>query len=230
MAVARYAIYAAPARAHPLWAMAAGWLGRDAESGAETIGPLPDRLTPASWQTIVAEPRRYGFHGTLKPPFALASGTTLHDLSNRLAAFAAAATPVPPVALDMAALGPFLALMPSRTCPALHALADRAVVEFDDFRAPAQPEELARRRAAGLTPVQEAYLQRWGYPYVLDQFRYHMTLTGALDQAERGALRSWLTAHFAAVIAMPVALELALFGAEAGNAFRLLQRHPLGRT
>lgn len=230
MATARYAIYAVPPRDHPLWAITTDWLGRDIESGAETIGFRPHWLEPASWQTIVAEPRRYGFHGTLKPPFALAPGLTQHDLSDRLHAFAAATMPLPPVALQIAALGPFLALVPSGATAALYALADRTVAEFDDFRAPAKPEELARRRAAGLTSAQEGHLQRWGYPYVFDQFRYHMTLTGALGEVERGVLQSWLTAHFAAAIAAPVPLELGLFGAAAGTVFRLLRRYPLGEA
>jgi putative phosphonate metabolism protein len=227
--MARYAIYAAPGRDHPLWAMAGDWLGRDAESGAETTGIRPDWLEPMQWQTCVAEPRRYGFHGTLKPPFALAAGRTVADLDARLEAFAATTPPLPPVALKIAALGPFLALVPSAPVPGLHALADRAVADFDDFRAPATPEELARRRATGLTDAAEAHLQRWGYPYVFDQFRYHMTLTGAMGAGGRGALLSWLTAHFAAVIAAPVPLELGLFGADTGSVFRVLRRYKLGR-
>jgi hypothetical protein len=43
------------------------------------------------------------------------------------------------------------------------------------------PAELARRRVADLTPRQDALLQRWGYPFVLEEFQFHLSLTGPLS-------------------------------------------------
>ena len=74
--------------------------------------------------------------------------------------------------------------MPAARCTELQDLADRCVVEFDEFRRPAGDAELARRRGAGLTPRQDELLLRWGYPYVLEQWRFHLTLTARL--ARRG--------------------------------------------
>jgi putative phosphonate metabolism protein len=218
----RYALYAVPPADHPLQTVAAAWLA------GETDGPalLPDGLGLARWREITAEPRRYGFHGTLKPPFALAPGAHLDDLAAALALFAAARPPLEPVRLAVAALSGFLALIPSDPAPALSALADCCVDAFDRFRAPAGEAELARRRSAGLSPRQEAHLQRWGYPYVFDQFRYHMTLTGRLAEPERERIRARLAGRFAAAIAAPVPLEVALFEEPGPNRpFRLVRRY-----
>jgi putative phosphonate metabolism protein len=218
----RYALYAAPAAAHSLWGKAASWLGRDPEADTTPLPTLPGWLAAERWQEITADPRLYGFHGTLKPPFALAADTSPAALAEALAGFS---VDLPPVPLTVAALSGFLAVVPSSPAPTLHALADRCVEAFDRFRAPPDAAELAKRRQAGLSAVQEQHLQRWGYPYVLDQFRYHMTLTGRLAEPERSRLQAWLADYLAPALADPVPLELALFGqADRGQPFRLLQR------
>lgn len=225
----RYALYAVPAADHPLWPLAAAWLGRDPETTADRRPDLPDWLEPERWRAITAEPRRYGFHGTLKPPFILAPGCTAAALADAVATFAAAVVPPGPVPLVVAALSGFLALVPDGAAPHVTTLADRCVEAFDAFRARPTEAELARRRLARLSPVQEAHLQRWGYPYVFDQFRYHMTLTVRLDDVERRPLEAWLGTHFAGALAVPVALQLALF--EQPNPtlpFRLAARYPMG--
>jgi putative phosphonate metabolism protein len=227
LTLARFALYAVPPAHHPLWSDAAAWLGRDPEFGIDVAASVPDWLATSRWSAITADPRLYGFHGTLKPPFALAAGKSVADLEIDLQRFAAG-TPTPaPMSLTVAALSGFVALVPKDPAPALLALADRCVEAFDAFRAPAGAAELARRRRAGLTPAQEAHLQRWGYPYVFDQFRYHMTLTGRLDAAEREQVRAWLAEHFAAAIRAPVPLELALFEQPGEDLpFRLVRRYP----
>jgi len=103
------------------------------------------------------------------------------------------------------------------------------VMEFDGFRAPADAAEIAKRRAAGLTDRQDAYLLRWGYPYVLEDFRPHFTLTGRIkDAAEREALFGYLDGQLAPFLAEPLPLaELCLFGQEADSPFRILARFPL---
>ena len=45
---------------------------------------------------------------------------------------------------------------------------------------------------------------RWGYPYVGQDFRFHMTLTGTLSQGEIVRVRPHLQKHFAPIMAMPV--------------------------
>src|SRR5262249_54746601 len=68
------------------------------------------------------------------------------------------------------------------------------VTAFDNFRSPVTPEERRRRLGAGLTNRQIENLDRWGYPYVLEDFRFHMTLTGPVDAGRRGAIVSLLQA------------------------------------
>ncbi|MEI9987534.1 MAG: DUF1045 domain-containing protein [Aliidongia sp.] len=225
MPLIRYALYAVPAASHALWPLAADWLGRDPEAAGDRTAMLPDWLERARWRDITAEPRLYGFHGTLKPPFALAADRSRAELDDALAALGAEGTPP---RLTVASLSSFLALVPDGEALSLHALADRCVAAFDAFRAPPSEAELARRRRAVLSPAQERHLECWGYPYVFDQFRYHMTLTGRLAEPERERLRAWLAEHFAPALAGPVPLELALFEQpDQGLPFRLVRRYPI---
>jgi putative phosphonate metabolism protein len=225
----RYALYWAPPSHTPLAALGSAWLGRDTEGGAVPARPLLDGFDPARLATITAEPRRYGLHGTLKPPFALADSTGLAALRADLAAFAAVAAPVALPTLQLRLLERFLALIPSAPCPALDDLAARCVTDFDRFRRPPPPAELARRRTAGLDPAEEAHLLRWGYPYVLDRFRFHVTLTGPLDPAEAARLKPPLATLFAPAITQPISLaDIALFAEpEPGAPFQLIERFPL---
>lgn len=188
----RYAIYWAPPAGSPLARFGAAMLGRDAETGLAVAQPVLPGITPARLVTLTDEPRRYGFHGTLKAPFALAEGMTGADLHAAVAEFAAAwqAFEAPPLAF--AAIGGFLALVPSAPSVDLDMLAGECVVTFDRFRAPLDPAEVARRRAAGLTERQDVNLMDWGYPYVLEDFQFHLTLTGRIDEPEHTAVRTAL--------------------------------------
>src|SRR5215468_4077744 len=184
----RYALYWAPDAGSALATLGAAWLGRDVEARAVPARPALDGFDLFRLEVLTAEPRRYGLHATLKPPFALAVGADIAALRATLAAFATGTSAVDLPVLALRHLGRFLALVPSRPCPPVNDLAARCMVEFDRFRHPPPPAELARRRSAGLDAVEEAYLARWGYPYVLDRFRFHVTLTGPLDAAEAARL------------------------------------------
>lgn len=226
----RFALYAAPHAKDSLHDFAARWLGWDPETGAEHAAEPAAGLNAARIAKLTADPRQYGFHGTLKPPFHLAPGTDEGQLIMALERFAAARRPLR-VPLKMAALGTFLALRPAEAMPALDILAADCVRDFDRFRAPPSDEELARRRAAGLSERQEQYLQQWGYPYVLEEFRMHFTLTGRIkDEAERQAVLDHLTAQTAPLIQREVALdELCLFAQNApATRFRIAGRYRFG--
>lgn len=223
---ARYALYAAPAATDPLHAFAARWLGWDAET-AESHQPGASGFNAARQQALTAEPRRYGFHGTLKPPFRLAEGRTEAELMAALEAFALAHPALMLSPLRVAALGSFLALIPSAPCAELDAFAANCVRDFDCFRAPAGEAELARRHAAGLSARQEEYLRAWGYPYVLEEFCLHFTLTGPIkDVAERETVRSHLAAATAPFTTGNFMLtEICLFVQPQADApFRMMRR------
>lgn len=219
----RFAIYYAPP-AGAFADLAARWLGYDPATGASC--PQPDLGLPAA--RITEAPRRYGFHGTLKPPFRLAQGTAPGDLDAAVRGLAARLPPVVLPGLRMKLLGGFLALVPDGNAAPLAALAARVVRDLDPLRAPLTEAEIARRRPDRLTARQRDLLGQWGYPFVMEEFRFHLTLTGRLepDMASRAA--DLLAAHFAPVLPRPFAVtELCLFGEPQDGPFRLLHRYAL---
>ncbi len=190
----RYGVYFCPQEDTELYRFGSWWLGRDCRS--PEAGPPPDcALDNVTWRRITESPRLYGLHATLKPPFALADGLTRGALVEALAVLAAghAAFDVP--SLQLVRHQGFLALTPQAASPPLAALADACVTELDRFRRPAAEAEIARRRAGGLTPRQDELLLRWGYPYVLDQFGFHITLTERLSDEEAKLVLPILTSR-----------------------------------
>ncbi|WP_019015466.1 DUF1045 domain-containing protein [Elioraea tepidiphila] len=226
----RYAIYWAPPRGHPLWREGCAWLGRDPETGERIVPPMPGGMAEQQHATITAEPARYGWHGTLKPPFRLADGESEASLDAALRAFAAAQAPFDVGRLVVRPLSGFLAVVPAERSAPLDALAAACVSTFDAFRAPPEPGEVARRQRAGLTPGQQANLARWGYPYVMDEFRFHLTLTGRLAMDEAAPLGEVLAARFSGALAEPIRVEeVALYVEPApGAPFILRRRYRFG--
>jgi hypothetical protein len=96
-----------------------------------------------------------------------------------------ARAPVTIPSLEVRRLGGFIAVVPTEPSAALADLAAATVAALDPFRAPPSEAELARRRKARLSDRQEALLMKWGYPYVMEEFRFHLTLTGRLDRRRR---------------------------------------------
>ena len=222
----RYALYFAPAATHPLWAAGCRWLGRDPESGAADGGGVHR-----------ADPRRYGFHATLKPPFALRDGAGRSSLFAALSHFVDEHAPFAMPPLAVAALGDFIALRPvdrDATAPGqpVRELADDCVRLFDEFRRPASAEEAARRLTPALDDQQRANVARWGYPHVFGHWRFHMTLTdGVADDGLRSELLADAARHFAAALAEPLRCDgVALFVEDAPGAdLRLLRRFDFAR-
>lgn len=188
----RYAIYYTPdaALAH----LGAAWLGWDPVSGTEIEQPFLAGLDP---RKLTQTPRKYGMHGTIKAPFHLRKNTTATELQDAFRLLCGKLAPVTLTGLEVAQMGRFIALVPEAPSARLTDLAAQVVSELDVYRAPLSDTDLARRRARPLSVAQEANLIKWGYPYVMEQFRFHITLTGRLDTAAepvRKALRSYLDA------------------------------------
>lgn len=231
---ARFAIYVAPgagsvnAEARALREQAERWLGRRVTGEPVTPG-VPEGWDRETVDAMTVDARRYGFHATLKAPFRLADGHTAEDLDTACAAFAAAHAGVTIPRLVLARLGDFFALVPGAPAAELYALADEAVTAFDDFRAPATEAELARRRPASLTPRQRELLKAWGYPYVLDEFRFHLTLTDRIPPQRQPDVERALSGWFAGSLGVTVPVEaIALFTeATPGAPFALHAVHPL---
>lgn len=218
---ARYAVYWAPSPGSGLAEAGAAWLGYDPATG---LGD-PSRASDPR----VTAPRRYGLHATLKPPFRLAPGATVEALD---AAVSTLATRRAPATAHGLAVDPglgFLALRPAGPCPAIDALAAEVVMSLDGFRAPLTDEDRARRGADSLAPDARERLERWGYPHVLEAFRFHITLTGRLASDEAEATATELRGRFAPHLGGAFTVDaLAIFGDPGnGTGFRLLRHYPL---
>lgn len=195
--VPRYAIYYVPAPDDELYRFGAGLLGYDALTGHAIDPPAEAKKAFADWHELTAEPRIYGFHATLKAPITLARSTTEAALVAAFDRFAEAARIIPAITPVVRPIGRFIAVVPNAPAPALAQLADDCVREFDAFRAPLTERDRQRRLKSPLTARQIEYLDRWGYPYVFEEFRFHMTLTGPLADARREAVLAFLQEWFA---------------------------------
>ena len=122
--------------------------------------------------------------------------------------------------------------MPATAPTDLVHLAADCVREFEPFRAPLTEEDRARRNPSKLNPRQRDYLDRWGYPYVFEEFRFHMTLTGRLDAKRRPAVLSMLRDHFQNTGVNDFLIDrIALFRQdEPDRRFRVIRAWPLQRA
>lgn len=229
--MSRHAIYFAPTRATPLWDLGVRWLGHDPETGA-AMAPMQVPGFPAGrLADLTAPARRYGWHATLKAPFRLRKGVSGYDLALAVRAFAARLEPVTLPPLEVRDLDGFLALVPVVPSECLDWLAALCVEVLDPWRAPLDEAERARRDGGRLDPRGRELLERWGYPWVFERFRFHLTLTGPVEPAEGCQLAAWLSEYFEPALAYPGRVDaLAIFHEPApGEALRLVRRVPLGR-
>ena len=209
-AQARFAVYFAPPSASDWAEVGAQWLGRCSDSGEARAQPVPAGWSAQAFHAITSEPRRYGWHATLKAPFRLAAGRTEAELLSALRALAGqrSGLDLPPLAVQR--LGNFLALVPQQPSAALQSLAQCCVTSLHDFAAAPDEADMAARIAQGrLDAEQQTLLRRWGYPHVLHRFRFHLTLTGdlrGLSAAQIDALEAHARAQFC-VLPQPLPLQ-----------------------
>lgn len=224
---ARYALYAAPAPDSALWRFGSSVIGYDAALALDAAFPEGGLFAADDWPALTADPRRYGFHGTLKAPFVLAEGRSEAELLDTAAAFAQRQRTFVVPRLEVSLLKAFVALVPAEPSAALDALAADCVRHFEPFRAPLSDSDRARRLVAPLTDRQRQHLDAWGYPYVFEDFRFHMTLTGALPEDRRETVRAALAALYAP-LAVPFPVDaLAVFRQERReDRFTVLARLP----
>lgn len=221
----RYAIYYTPGHLSRFERLGAGWLGRDAFLDCALAQPPIARIDPALFARLTDEPRRYGFHATLKAPFQLVEGVGEDQLVAAFAAFAEAHAAFIVHNLKVVSMKGFLAIVPDPADPVLEALAAAGVREFDRYRAPQSADELAHRRKVPLSARQDELLVKWGYPYVLDEFRFHLTLSERItDQPTMTDLKAAAEDYFAAELAQPMIFDhIGLFvEREPGGPFSVL--------
>ena len=222
----RFAIYYVPPESAPLTQAAAAWLGWDALAGKIPMKRHLNGLEPETWRGVTESPRIYGFHATLKPPFRLATGAREDDLRAAFESFAARQTAFPAPRFKLSSIGSFLALTLTEPSPNFEALAAAAVTEFDGFRAAPPADELERRKKASLSPRQLELLSSWGYPYVLDEWRFHMTLSSSLGPELRDEILVRLAPTFEPLCSEPFLVDsICLFEQLEANApFRCVLR------
>ena len=222
----RYAVYYTPASTSALCERAAAWLGRDAFTGEVVARPEFPTLADVDLDALTAEPRDYGFHATLKAPFELAVGMDEDRLLAFTERFAAARTPFE-AEIAPARMGRFLAFRLAEAIAEMDFLHHAAVRQFDVFRAPLSEFDLARRRQTPLTADQDARLVQWGYPYVFEEFRFHMSLTGSVaDATVADRVLAALKVYFADLSGSHCFDGVAVFKQESRAApFRVLDRY-----
>lgn len=229
----RYALYFAPPENSVWWRFGGSWLGRDAATGAALPHPDVPGVPSEIFRSLTETPRRYGFHATVKAPFALRPGATRDGLAAAIERFCAPRAPFQVPRLEVTRIDDFLALAPVARESRINDLAAECVRDFEPFRAPLDAAELERRRRAGLSPRQDRYLEEFGYPFVLAEFRFHLTLTGSIDGTPPqivAAVRAAAQRAVAALADEPLQFDaLALFEQPAREApFRLVARFPFG--
>ena len=83
----RYAIYFVPDPDTPLWNFGSKVVGYDSANGIDVPFHDDPFFVLNDIMAWTEDPRRYGFHATLKAPFELAAGRTIADLEHALTTF-----------------------------------------------------------------------------------------------------------------------------------------------
>ncbi|MFV0292216.1 MAG: DUF1045 domain-containing protein [Paracoccus sp. (in: a-proteobacteria)] len=202
----------------------ASWLGWDLVRGCTVTQPIIPGLDMAGLTSV---PRRYGFHATLKAPFRLARGASVEGLCNAVEQLAGCLPVQMLPGLQLEQGGGCLALTVDGDASRLNALAVEIVTSLDDWRAPLAQAEIARRNPDRLTLRQMQMLKCWGYPYVLDEFRFHMTLSGPVKAEKTGMVCAALQAQFGSVPCPGSIDAISLVGEGEDRHFRLIERFRL---
>ena len=218
----RYAIFYTPP-AGVLAEFGALWLGWDSATGRTVAHPDVAGLDVAS---ITATPRKYGLHGTLKAPFRLAG--SLDALQDTAASFALRQAPVPLHKMTLRHDSGFVALRPMGDVTALNRFASDIVRAFDPHRAPLTDADIVRRRKANLNPRQDQQMLDWGYPFIFEDFHFHLTLSGRLDAQAGAEVITALHPILPPLVPDPMRIEaITLMGEDSNGMFHQLHHYAL---
>jgi len=228
----RYGIFYCPTG--DLAQFGAAWLGWDNAAGETVPHPLMPEIDVAG---LTKTPRKYGLHGTLKAPFHLAQSSSLSDVQITAKTFAARHAPVNIGALSLRYGNGFVGLRPegahSEQRPegaqdALRAFAADIVRSFDPHRAPLSDDYITRRRKSRLSAQQDAQMLDWGYPYIFDDFHFHLTLTGRVQPDIAQAVITALTPLITPALPDPFIIDaITIVGEDANGMFHQIHRYTL---
>jgi hypothetical protein len=232
MAFPRYAICFAPEQGSALEAVAHAWFGRDSSGTVIARQSAVAGVSRERIEQLTRMSASFGMHGTLKPPFELMPHATEKGLLTVAEVIAKSWAPfeIPP--LELGEVGFIISLMPESSSTALENLATMCVRAFDGFRLPlSEAEEHAYKRRR-LTVHQRQMLEHWGYPYVMEEFDFHLSMTDYVhDDTERAAIMKAVEAATAPVLHKPLIMrELTVFRQKAADApMSIIARFPFGR-
>jgi len=219
----RYAIFFTPNGA--LADFGAAWLGWDNESGC--LVPHPD-VIGVDVAKVTRTPRKYGFHGTLKAPFHLDQDIEQSQLESAVAAFAMCHQAFTIGELELRHDNGFVALRPAKQPLGLREFAAATVREFDLYRAPLSDDDIARRRKSRLSARQDQQMLDWGYPFIFDDFHFHLTLTGRVPTDQAAEIISALKPRLSAIVPAPFMIDgITLVGQDQNGMFHQIHRHTL---
>ena len=224
----RYAVYFSPPEESDLSKFASSWLGWDAQNAKKILHPIFKDLV-SDITELTKKQSCYGFHGTLKPPFSLVETKNESELKAAILELSQSIRKFEISAVSLQLLNGFAAIVATNENDEIKNLAKKCVQELDSFRQPESLEKFQKRRSTGLSQNEEFYLQRWGYPYVMGSFRFHMTLTRRLNPEESRNVMAVLTAELSKILSTTLPIrDICLFGEShtSGN-FQIIQRFPL---
>ncbi len=201
----RYALFFTLPAESPLYQTASAWLEYDAYTGLPSSdGSIPPCPDPS---ILRSTPAKYGFHATLKAPFRLKPGVTIDQLSDKIRLFCQTEPSFESEPLTIDRVGHRLALVSKIHCHPMASLAEKCLRVFEPFRAELNEMEYRRRKPEKLSSRQLDLLDKWGYPFVLDEFRFHMTLTNRLAEGQIKPAGEYLSGLFAPGIDQPLKID-----------------------
>jgi hypothetical protein len=214
----RYAIYFCPASDTPLGRLGHDWLA--AAHAPELPGISTERRN-----ALLVKVRRYGWHATIRAPFTLADDVTYDDVHHAATSVANACASFE-LPLHIHRLAGFLALRPCVDSTQPKQLAATCLKALAPLCAPLSGE-MMEQRSAGLDADEITFLRRYGYPYVLDRYRFHLTLSAPATEFEEQAMRQWLAPRVAELPSTRVDALSICREATPGGAVELIERIPL---
>ncbi len=222
---ARYAIFWLPPTDSALAAFGRDWFGWCPERG-EVGAPATFGLPADVAAEAITRPRRYTLHGTIVAPFRPAESVTGGMLADELRAFCARRTARRTGPLRLSRLSQHLALIPDGGTARLDWLAAEAVTHFGAYRSPITEADLARYLAGRHSQRQRQFAREFGYPHVLSEFLFHVTLAGPLAPGPLDRVQAALAPHVGPFAREPLEIgSLCLLGEpDQAAPFRLIAR------
>ena len=172
-------------------------------------------------------PSAYGLHATFKAPFRIKEDVSPFSLQEALQAFCASRKAPGTGRLTLGGHQHYLTMVLKEKEADVDWLAAEVVTKFDRFRAPLTDEDRKAREIEDMTPRQAALLEQFGYPYVLSDFRFHISLAGPLSEPELDEVTRALAPRVEPMLSEPLEIEgLTLLGEpEDAGVFQPISRH-----